>query len=452
MLYAWWKWLRDRRNRLWVTPMVTALLAVLLAFASKWIGSNWSPERLPEIEPQTIDALLTVIATSMLAVATFSLGILAAALTNASSSATPRATELLMGDRSARDAIGSFMAAFVYAMVAKTALSLGYYGPSGHFVLFVSTVGVLVYLVLRLLLWVRTLSTLGLVGDSVGRLQAVARQALQQYQSAPCMGARPAAQGADAHNAADHRRVAVFHHDIGYLRNLNMQGLQDMAEAIDAQVDVQLRPGAFVDPSQPLAYVQCADGAPLPSDCEDALRAACLIGQTRSYDQDPRFGLIALSEVAQRALSPAVNDPGTAIQVLASMTTVILESRARARSDTRSHTREGSRKGSSNGSGEDGVRYGRVSLPALDEADLVNDGFAPIARDGADKIEVAIRLQKMLALLASGGSPAVCQAARLQARLALQHAELALRTAHDLQTLQRVHVQLFAAAGQQAPP
>jgi uncharacterized membrane protein len=38
----------------------------------------------------------------------------------------------------------------------------------------------------------------------------------------------------------------------------------------------------------------------------------------RYFHEDPRFGLITLSEIASRALSPAVNDPGTAIQIISS--------------------------------------------------------------------------------------------------------------------------------------
>ena len=38
--------------------------------------------------------------------------------------------------------------------------------------------------------------------------------------------------------------------------------------------------------------------------------------ESRTYDQDPRFGLTVLTEIAERALLPAVNDPGTAIDIL----------------------------------------------------------------------------------------------------------------------------------------
>jgi uncharacterized membrane protein len=41
------------------------------------------------------------------------------------------------------------------------------------------------------------------------------------------------------------------------------------------------------------------------------LRTAFTLGDMRYFEEDPRFGLITLSEIASRALSPAVNDPGT---------------------------------------------------------------------------------------------------------------------------------------------
>jgi uncharacterized membrane protein len=41
------------------------------------------------------------------------------------------------------------------------------------------------------------------------------------------------------------------------------------------------------------------------------------IGDMRYFEEDPRFGLITLSEIASRR-SPAVNDPGTAIQIISS--------------------------------------------------------------------------------------------------------------------------------------
>jgi uncharacterized membrane protein len=66
---------------------------------------------------------------------------------------------------------------------------------------------------------------------------------------------------------------------------------------------------------QPLFYI-VTRGTTTEQDFND-MRKAFVIGDMRYFDEDPRFGLITLS-VASRALSPAVNDPGTAIQIISS--------------------------------------------------------------------------------------------------------------------------------------
>lgn len=47
---------------------------------------------------------------------------------------------------------------------------------------------------------------------------------------------------------------------------------------------------------------------------EGALRAALVTGVERTFDQDPELPFRLLADIALRALSPAVNDPGTAVE------------------------------------------------------------------------------------------------------------------------------------------
>ena len=455
-MFNLWLWIKDRRNRLWVTPMLTALLAVVLAFAAKWIGSFWLAARLPDIQAVTIDDLLTVVAGSMLAVATFSLGILVSALASSSTTATPRATELLMGDDDTRGAIGSFMAAFTFAVVAKTALGVGYYDAAGRFVLFVSTLGVLTYVVFRLLLWVKTLSTLGRLNDTVSRIERVTREALKVHVKRPRLGAGAAPRGR-------HPGTAIRAEDIGYLCYLNMSGLQEQASAADCTLHLHVRPGSFIDPNTVLATA-CrhqrpkniadteAEEAPSPAPDAHAIRKCFLLAPTRSYEQDPRFGLIVLSEVALRALSPAVNDPGTAIGVLAALTTLVVQ----ADSAMTEHQAEAKAAATdatdSQGADEEApeavwpkIEFDRLTLPELSIRTLVADGFAPIARDGAAMLEVGIGLQKMLAVIARNGSAPVALEARLQARKARERGLAALTHPDDRRQLEALNEKLFSA-------
>jgi uncharacterized membrane protein len=49
---------------------------------------------------------------------------------------------------------------------------------------------------------------------------------------------------------------------------------------------------------------------------ERALRAAFIIGEQRTFDQDPKYAIRLLVDIAIKALSPAINDPTTAVQAL----------------------------------------------------------------------------------------------------------------------------------------
>ena len=151
----------------------------------------------------------------------------------------------------------------------------------------------------------------------------------------------------------------------------------------------------------------------------DAVRHAVVLGHARSFDQDPRFGLIVLSEVAQRALSPAVNDPGTAIAVMHAIARVLVDSRStgddtHASTDTNRDT---------NTNTKAGPRYERLSIVGLNSDDFIVQSFDPIARDGAGVVEVQVRMQKVLAGIAMQTDAPWARAASQQARKSVARAK-----------------------------
>ena len=52
---------------------------------------------------------------------------------------------------------------------------------------------------------------------------------------------------------------------------------------------------------------------PLP---EDVLRRAVRLGRERTFEQDPKYPIRLLVDIAIKALSPAINDPTTAVQTI----------------------------------------------------------------------------------------------------------------------------------------
>jgi uncharacterized membrane protein len=412
-------WLKDAQNRRWVKPAIGSMVAVLVAALAALGNQLIPPGILPEIERETLDALLGVIASSMLVVATFSLSIMVSAFSSAAAGASPRATQLVASDESTQNAISSFISAFIFAVIANTALGLQLYGPEGRFILFVSTMLVLVFLIYTLVRWVKTLSMLGRMENTLSKIEAAASRAIRQHRAAPGMGARvvggPAPHG-----------TALFADRVGYVRHIDMSKLQSLATQCDAQLHLRARPGTLVHPGSLLLVVA---GVKAPD--ADALREAFVLGDGRSFDQDPRFGLIVLCEVAQRALSPAVNDPGTAIDAMNTMTRVLVDARP----------------GDDDGPAES---FDRLSVLPLDEADFIHQGFDPIARDSAGVAEVHMRMQKLLSVIAQHCPGTVGDAARRQAATSLRRAEQALALDQDKTCLRELHAELHGRAAEAA--
>ena len=144
--------------------------------------------------------------------------------------------------------------------------------------------------------------------------------------------------------------------------------------------------------------------------------------------------LVVMSEVASRALSPAVNDPGTAIEVIGRLTRLLaLWASAAAEAEPED--------------GDEAPAYPLVHVPPLREEDLFEDAFMLIGRDGAGMVEIQSLLQKALLRLATLGDAAFRQAALAQADMALERALQALPLEQERQRVQALAQTWRAAHG-----
>lgn len=405
--------LRQFSRRLWVRASAIGAIGVLAAVLAA-VAERFVPFDIPgSIKADSVDTILNIIASSMLAVTTFSLSAMTAAYASATSNVTPRATMLLVEDRMTQNVLSTFVGSFLYGIVGIVVLQTGAYGDRGRVILFVVTIGVIVLIVFQLLRWIDHLTKLGRVSETTGRIEGAAARAIDARRHNPYLGGCPLSK--DAQSRTD-GMISVKAGAIGYVQHIDMQALSKLADRIDGEVYLLLNPGAFVYRDTTIAYLDVGM-AEMPEDAEpeEDLRLALTIGNERSFDQDPRFGLVVLSETAQRALSPAVNDPGTAIDVIGRATRLL---------STWSEPIEDLE-----------PQFPRVFIPALTAEDLFEDAFMTIARDGATQVEVQLRLQKCLAALSRLGSEEFRAASRRQSLLALSRAEKALPIKADFQRL-----------------
>ncbi|WAJ31292.1 DUF2254 domain-containing protein [Antarcticirhabdus aurantiaca] len=403
-----WRWLlRQVTRRIWFRAGLFSLLAVATALVGAWASPYISLELSATIGADAVDNILGILASSMLTVTTFSLSTMVSAYSAATSNVTPRANILIMEDSTTQNVLSTFIGSFLFSLVGIIALSTGTYGAQGRVVLFGVTILVIGFILVTLLRWIDHLSRLGRVTETTQRVEEAAIKAIRDRRRRPHLGCRPLRDRANGIPAGARRVAAPA---LGYVQHIDVEALGLLAAKASARLFVLRLPGEMADTTEAIIAVE---GGPV----DDAALGGCFtIGDRRSFDQDPRFGICVLTEVASRALSPATNDLGTAVDVIGRLVRVLAAWAEPADADA--------------------TEIAGVFVPPLRVDDLFDDAFLAIGRDGANVVEVGTRLQKALHTLSRLDHPDFAEAARRHSRLAMRRAELVLQLNDDKRLLE----------------
>lgn len=398
-----WLWYyRQLQKKLWFRATLYCSMALMAVLAAR-VFEPLIPADLPQkVGAQAVDQILNIMASSLLTVTIFSLTIMVSATAAASSSATPRVTKLLVEDTITQRTLSTFLGAFLFSLVGLLTLHTGVFTQPGKLVLLGFTVGMIVIIVVVLLRWINYLSTLGRVSMTIDRTEETVIKAMRDYRDNPLFGG-------NLRGDIPEDTQAVYANSIGYIEHLNMTRLSQFCKEHDAKIHVTMRPGGFAEPSRPVAHIETAGAADLSDDDIKAVANAFTIADSRSFEQDPRFGLIVLCEIALRALSPAVNDPGTAIDVIGTQVRVLAVAAKAITYDEQK--------------AQEKIVHPNVLIPSLSVKDFIEDAFMPLTRDAATMLEVNIKIQKAckaLSVLNEDFRKASYDLARLSLRRAIE--------------------------------
>lgn len=384
----------------------TALIAsVVVPFVPDWLTNR--------VDDRATWDILSILASSMLVVATFSLGTMVAAYSAVASLATPRAAKILIDDPYSQNVLATFLGAFVFASVGLVALGFSYYSRPGKTVLLLGASIVMLFVIATFFAWLDHLANLVRLGETIRKVEVRAARVLTAHAREPRLGAEPLETTDEAEQGHP-----VMTPETLYVVHIDMPALQSLAESREGRIVVLCLPGMLTDPTRPLVR------ASWEADADDraAIRRAFILGCERSFDQDPRFCLDVLAEIGSRAMSPGINDLGTAIGIVTTLQRLLT---------LWLHT------------DAEPPRFPRLSAPAIKTTDLFNDAFGPMTRDAAGCVEVGLRLQKSLVTLAALG---LREEATMISNRALAHADESL-IADDRARLAAVAAELGRAPG-----
>ncbi len=397
-------------EKLWVKPLLACALSIVGVFVAKAADSTHLVYILPQITAESIETMLSIMASSMLVIATLAVASMVSAYSSASNAASPRTFPLVIADDVSQYALSIFVGAFIFSIVGLLAAKNGYYEAAGRFILFLLTVFIFGIVIFTFVTWIDRIARLGRLGMTIDKVARATASALENRKDAPLLNGISVGFYLEGGQA-------IFSNKVGYVQHIDMGGLQSCAENTNARIEVAVLPGAFVAPGRVLAYVH--DESPAKSDYDgEEIANKFVIGNERKFEEDPRYGLVVLSQIAGHALSPAINDPGTAIDIIGVMVRLfVLWGKPLTEP------------------GEPKVYYDRILVPELSVQDMFDDAFTAIARDGAGSIEVSIRLLKALSSLATIGDSSMQDASKRHTRRALALAEKAPHLPEDLAAL-----------------
>ena len=309
-----------------VRPLVIAItlgLAGALAssieeatpLAAAWVPATLFPTRS---DPQVAQAILTVIATTTMTVVSIVFAILLTTLTLASMQFSPRILVSFSRDRTTQYTLGIFLGTFSYCVAAMPA-ARSLPAPFAPIATVVGAMGLALLCVGCLLFFIQHISQAISVNHIVDRIARETEAVIDELM--------PHARGAyhipEPVPAQVHEReIPILSEVSGYIRFIDIPRLVEFAIAHHFRVRVTRKVGQFIPAGVPLLMV--SRRSRVDRDHAVHLTAAFDIGPMRTLQQDVEYGVLQIVDIALRAISPAVNDPSTAIGCVDQLTRILI--------------------------------------------------------------------------------------------------------------------------------
>lgn len=389
-----WHSTRDAfRAQLWPIPTLAVVTALLLGLGIPELDAAVDADLPSEVsgwlfggDADAARSLLGAIASSLITVTALTFSLTVVTLQLASSQFSPRLLRTFTRDLFVQVTLGLFLATFIYALTVLRAVRNA--GDDGQtefvpqiaittaFALAVTSVLGLVLFLAHLTEQIRVETMLRTVHrDAMRTMRATLPRVEPETQRAPGQVAPQPPPGA----------LTAAAKEDGFLTWIDHDELLTLACEEEAIVSIEVHPGRFVVRGIPVGTAWPSAGGWFGDDVAERIAAriaGCIhTGVERTSAQDVGYGLRQLTDVANKALSPGINDPTTAVHALGHISAFLCALTEHEVGD------------SSLRDGDDKVR---VLLSHPDFADYVDLAISQPRRYGAADPQVLKRLLEIL--------------------------------------------------------
>lgn len=370
--------MRRGTDRAWNATALYVVGAIAAAFVLPRLERALLPGLVSPLNAAAATAIYSAIASGMIALTGFVFSLMFLMVQFSASAYSPRLVQWFARDRMVAHAFGVFTATYLYAIAALAWIDRS--GSPGGVPL-VSAVMVSALLLTSVAMFVGLIRrtnrlqitrTLAFTGDE-------GRRAIASLYPDP---STPEPDDVPPIPLVPPIAQATYYGPPLAVQFVDIAALVALAAEADAVIEVLVAPGDTLADSRPLARVIGATR--LLEMCR--LHSAIVLGVDRTFDQDPKFAIRLLVDIAIRALSSAINDPTTAVQALDQIGDLLLRL-GRQRLEI--------------GAFRDGSGAVRVTMPFPTWDDLLRLALDEISTCGAGSIQVMRRLHALVADLSA---------------------------------------------------
>jgi uncharacterized membrane protein len=359
------------RSSVWIVPLTWAVAAGL-AHRAIWTFDLWAQWKLLDYTPEGARALVGSISSSMLTFIVFQLTMVFIGVQIAVSQLTPRIIVATFRDRVIKMSLGIFLFTYVFSVSLQGRIR----DPVPQLTVLLTVVFTLVSIGTFLYL-------VGYIGKALRPVNIVTKAAEEGIRAVetiyPVRLKESEGVVARENLFRDGKPPAVICYKgrSGELMAFDARGLAEVAGRAGCVIRLLPQVGDFVARGDPLFHVY-QGGETIQ---ERVLHQSVALGTERTIEQDPAFAFRIIVDVAIKALSPAINDPTTAVRGIDQIHHLLRILATRNLGDGRIRDREGRL---------------RVVFPTPNWEDHVRLGVSEIRLYGAGSIQVMRRLRAML--------------------------------------------------------
>ena len=294
-------------------PLLLSVLFLALSFVSLWSESTSVviaiKQKLPQLfiqDNETIRTILSVLIGSIITLTVFSFTMVMVVLNQASSNFSPRLLPGLISDKKHQIILGIYIGTLLYCIV--TLISLGAYGVDSQAmglstmiaaILGIICIGSFVY-------FIHTISEAIQIHHIIDRIFNESMLHLEDE----LLRSKQSASIKPSINTTSW--IVIKSLKNGYYQGVNLSMLKDHVKNLKTQVEIVPYPNQYIWKGSPLLLIKNN-----VSDQEiNTLIGTILIESHQQHIESNISGMTKLMEIAVKALSPGINDPGTAIEAI----------------------------------------------------------------------------------------------------------------------------------------